>query len=1360
MHPSLSARLRKATLSKPISPSLLGVLGVTTLLIALFLLWQLRPYALWAYNLWQAENYQKTAFTYPEPRQSDSLPGVTILESNQAALGHLAAAIQWRPDDPYAYRLAGESYLAAGDFLNAVNIMEIGLERAGSDILLGWQLALAYEQLHEQSEEEAGINLVSRFARATPDAPDVSVGTPFCRLNDNRSCYVGINEYTHPYAAYPLAGKVTANTLFLHPPARVTIPIEVPTGQPVLTFLMGLDPIAKSWGTDGATFQVWVVEPDGGILPVYERTIIGGELLKGWVPDHVDLTPWAGQTIQLAVGTTAGPLNDNTGDWVGFGAIYISDAKIAVYRALMPEGKFRDAILKAPILDTQLVGRGDEALYAARYEEAAKWYRRAEWMGADVTSTVAYAQYLEVESEDGFEAAFPYLEMAVKSDKGWGSPINRFYAYFNYGRWLTEEGVYEDSEGYLKVALSLFPNPDGALYTAISEVHRFLAIGYNEQDRLDEAMVHARQAVTLAPNNFLTQYQYGLALYRKDPLQIPEVEQAFARALELNQSANSWQTIILVWLTSGDNERTLAYCNKALQTYTSEQLGFTCWEGGGGASSILYNEYQQLLEAGDEVGAYAKLEEAITTNGGWSGAVQRFDTWLTWTNYLIEQERYEEVIPAAQTTLTLVPEYVPEYTILVLNQKIAFAYVQTERYAESLPYYQTLLSMAQSAFLYLDYGVALYYANPNDLNGIRTSFEQATSLAAPEEQMRALQIDFWYEVGELEEASRMCAILPLTSVEETICRANGATDSSGIAFKQYLDTIETDEDAALEQLERAVTLDSGWERLGYRHRAWYKWGEYLWEQQNYPLSEIALQNAVETKDPRVSDVSRAAAAALLASVYSANAQPDDAISAYEQAIDLDPKNAFAHVNLARSYYAKDNSDLVRVRALIKKAIDIDPTDADIWMASVGFWTFVNETSEVTRLCEQASDEIRNAIGGLCWDGNGIASRDSFAEFGRLFATDRVAAYQALEAAIRTDGGWVDGEERFMAWYYWGSYLLETQQTEMAVEALEMATTIMPITVTVRDQSEVFRQWGMALSLRGELIEGLSKAEEAIKLDSTNPLAHLLYGQLLYRTDTTQRSATEAAFAEALQIAPENTTLWISLVTFWLEQNVPDSALELCRSASPTILTVIEINCWDGSTPPSHTYYSDFLVQQASGNSSGAFIALESAINVDGGWNNSITRYLAWRDWASRLWQAGRNEEAFSAFQKTIDIAPSDIDPVLLAGDYGGLGFTLISLQQLPDAAEAFGQAVAIDPSNVTMRIQYGVTLYAIDPINKPQAVEQFAEALRLQPEQLSVWQDILGWWQRNGEVAEIESLCQQAQTTTFFADLASFCTAP
>lgn len=1356
MQPSIDARLRKSPLSIPLSPPVLGVLGVVLLLVGVFAVWQLRPFVLWAYNLRQAHDYQSVALAYPESRQSDALPLELDAEANQAALGHLAAAINWRPDDPYAYRLAGESYLAAGDLLNAVNVMETGIDKAGSDILLGWQLALAYEQVAIEATVQPGLSLVSRFATAVPDAPAVVVETPYCQPDDPRSCYRGEVEFSHPYAAFPLAGKVTADTLFLHPPARVTVPVDVPAGQPTLTFLMGLDPQALTWGTDGATFQVWVIEADGGILPVYERTVIGGELIQGWVPDQVDLTPWAGQSIELAVGTTAGPLNDNTGDWVGFGNVYISDAKTAAYRALMPEGRFRDAILNAPIVDTQLVGRGDEALYASRFDEAFTWYRRAEWSGADITSTTAYAQFLEIKARTDFETAFPYLQQAVTLDRGWGSSLNRFYAYFNYGRWLTEEGVYWASEGYLLVALEIIPDPSPILYKSVSEVHRFLAIGYTEQGRVDEALEQALKAVTLDPNSFLTQYQYGLALFRKDPTRLPEIEQAFARALDVDQSANSWQTIILVWLNFGDNDRTLAYCQTALQSYTPEQLGYTCWQGSGGASSILYREYQESLAAGDEERAYAILEETIITNGGWSNATQRFDAWSAWIAYLLEQERYEEFIPAAQTTLTLIHEYVAPYTILNLNQQIAYAFIHLERYNEALPYLQTALTITESAFLYFDYGTTLYYANPSDIATVRTAFEKAVTLAT--EDMRALQIDFWYQVDRADEASRLCLFTPLTTLEETLCVPEGETISSGMAFQTYLDTVATNEDSALFELERAVISDKGWQRLGYRYTAWNEWGKYLSDSGNIPDSIIAFDNALNSKDPRVSDGGLSGTSALLGFAYLQNDQPTQAIIAFERAIELDPENAFAYVNLARTYYTVDSSDLDRVRNLIDQALEIAPQDITIWRTVIGFWAFVDQPEEVERLCQVVPVEIKRMLGDLCLTGAQVPSRNSFFEFSRLLPTDPVAAYEALGIAVSTDLGWTDDEQRFTGWYYWGLHLLTQQDYEEAVAAFEMAVSVFPDTLPVRDKSEAYRQWGIALSVAGQLPEGLMKAQESITIDPTNAFAYVLYGQLTYRTNSANRREASDSFLEAVQLDPENTNLWSIVITFWLEENEPLLALELCNSASSTVRPTLDLYCWQEGEIPSTTYYREFIAQKEAGDLDAAYIALEFAVTVNGGWMNSTTRYLAWREWAQQLWRLKRFDEALIAFQTTIDAAPATIDSKLLAIDYEIMAFTLISLQRIEAAVDALAQAVVLDPNHAGIRLQYGYTLYAVDPANKAQAVEEFATALSLAPDQLSIWQDILGFWQRNGELAEMEALCQQAATTEFATDLASFCT--
>lgn len=1361
MLPSLNARLRKVAPSITISAPVLGLFVVALLFIALFSAWQLRPFVLWAYNLQRATTAQAGAFHYPDPRQSDSVPILSNSDANRAAVGHLAAAIRWRPDDPYAYRLAGESYMAEGDLLNAINILERGLAEAGDDTLLGWQLALAYDQLYERTVAEAGENLVPAFANATPDAPPLQVGTPFCQSGSPESCYIGEATFTQPYAVYPDAGKVAADTLFLHPPARVTIPIEVPAGQPALTFLLGLDPQAKTWGTDGAMFQVWVIEADGGILPVYERTVIGGELTQGWVPDSIDLTPWAGQSIQLALGTTAGPLNDNRGDWIGFGNIYLTNQTIASYRALMAEGRFRHAVMGAMIPGTQLVERGDEALYTSRFDEAARWYRRAEWAGVDVRSTIAYAQFLEIQAREGWDAAFPFLESAVKLDQGWGSNLNRFYAFFNYGRWLASEEVYWASEGYLLVALAMYPDPEYPLYAAVSEVHRFLAIGYDNQGRYDEALTHAKASVTFNPNSFFTQYQYGYALFHKDPSRLPEVELAFARALEVSATANNWQTILLVWLEKEDNELARSYCETALKSYTPEQLGYTCWLGDGGASSILYNDYERLLAADDEEAALEKLESAVSSNGGWSNAGQRFRAWMAWTTYLYEEERYSETIAAGQNTLTYIPEYIPITAITLLNRMVADSMVEEARYQESLAYFQAALAEEPSPFLYFDYANALYRADSTNVGVVRATFEQAIAVAPDSADMRSRVIDFWYGEAQPAEAASLCAAPRLSAVETVLCLPEGADGSSGAAFEEYRTALaDLDSEAAIEYLESAITLDRGWQRLGYRHRAWVAWGQYLATENQNREAIIALQTALEALDSTVNDEALSRANSALGLAYFAEEELDAAIAAFEQAIALNENNAFAYVHLARALYAEDENNLARARTLTTEAAELAPDDADVWRNIVSFWVFVNQPAEVDRFCQLASSEILDALGDLCWYGTLVSSSESFFEFSRLFSSDPVAAHTALEAAITTDRGWSDEEQRFTAWYYWGLWLVQQQEAEQAAAAFEKATVVAPDSITPRQLSEAYRHWGLTLGMLQQFDEGVLQAEAAIAADPTSPMPYVLKGQLLYRGDDSRIAESESAFDEAIALAPEDGNVWSTIAIFWLEQGQNDLSLQLCADLPESLNDTLSLYCWEGDEQSSTVYFNEYTTEQASGNKEAAIAALESAITVDGGWLNVTNRYLAWRAWGNYLWESRRHEEAVATFRTTLEYAPPSIAPTLLANDYFLMGLSLSSLGRVDEALDAFAESVELNPNNPWARMNYGYALYGTDVANIALTREQFATALTLAPEELRIWQEVIGFWQRNGENGEVVAVCELAAESSFAADLQPLCSAP
>ena len=179
------------------------------------------------------------------------------------------------------------------------------------------------------------------LASAPIDAPALPIDTPFRRNAQPQTCYVGLTTFTQGYAHPQGGAEVTADVLFMHPPARVTLSHPIYADHPVLHFLHGLDPNVRELGTDGATFQVWVQPASSPAVLVYERTVAGTTGRQGWVAGWADLSRWAGQTVRLVLRTTGGPANNLVGDWYGWGNVTLTTREAAQYSLIAPEARMR-----------------------------------------------------------------------------------------------------------------------------------------------------------------------------------------------------------------------------------------------------------------------------------------------------------------------------------------------------------------------------------------------------------------------------------------------------------------------------------------------------------------------------------------------------------------------------------------------------------------------------------------------------------------------------------------------------------------------------------------------------------------------------------------------------------------------------------------------------------------------------------------------------------------------------------------------------------------------------------------------------------------------------------------------------------
>jgi hypothetical protein len=186
-------------------------------------------------------------------------------------------------------------------------------------------------------EQTPRQSLMDALAGGHLIAPGQLVKSLFCSDKGAASCYFGRSTYTQPYSAFPNDAAAELPVLFLHPPASLEQTLLIPPARPALSFVIGLDPVAREWRSDGATFRVWLIPPGGTQQLVAEIALDRAAALRGWVPGWADLTPWAGQTVTLALEAHPGPADDLNDDWYGWGDIALTSATAARYATLLPK---------------------------------------------------------------------------------------------------------------------------------------------------------------------------------------------------------------------------------------------------------------------------------------------------------------------------------------------------------------------------------------------------------------------------------------------------------------------------------------------------------------------------------------------------------------------------------------------------------------------------------------------------------------------------------------------------------------------------------------------------------------------------------------------------------------------------------------------------------------------------------------------------------------------------------------------------------------------------------------------------------------------------------------------------------------
>ena len=111
-------------------------------------------------------------------------------------------------------------------------------------------------------------------------------------------------------------------SISMHPPSQVKLPLLLPSGHVLLRSGIGIDPFV--WQTeepvgDGVSFIITVTD-DVGEHIVLQHYIDPKNKIEDreWKDFMIDLSPWSGKKVILTLRTEGGPNNDTQADWAHF----------------------------------------------------------------------------------------------------------------------------------------------------------------------------------------------------------------------------------------------------------------------------------------------------------------------------------------------------------------------------------------------------------------------------------------------------------------------------------------------------------------------------------------------------------------------------------------------------------------------------------------------------------------------------------------------------------------------------------------------------------------------------------------------------------------------------------------------------------------------------------------------------------------------------------------------------------------------------------------------------------------------------------------------------------------------------------
>jgi len=397
-----------------------------------------------------------------------------------------------------------------------------------------------------------------------------------------------------------------------------------------------------------------------------------------------------------------------------------------------------------------------------------------------------------------------------------------------------------------------------------------------------------------------------------------------------------------------------------------------------------------------------------------------------------------------------------------------------------------------------------------------------------------------------------------------------------------------------------------------------------------------------------------------------NGSIDEAISAYDEALKIEPENTTILICKASDLNvegrANESQDTyLKALGILDQELNDNPGNAEAWQAKAGILRSLNRQNESTHAYEKALEAYSSAIEK--------SPEDTDAWLRKAKVLQILGRWD--EARATYDNATTLSPEDYEAWWEMGQFLSSTGDINESIKAYDQAIELIP----ANDTANLALAWAdktEELASAGRWEDALQSANKTLELNPKDrPMWHF---KAFIQTNLGRKDDALATFDEALKQNPGDTLNWQYKASLLVELMRYNESLE----AYDRTLELISEN---DTAELAQTWLGKGMALNKSGKEEAAQEALEKALEL---YEQAISSspddmgLLQSKGWT--LYELGRYNEALAVYDEILETAPS-IEPYLTqTSAWIARGDALHALGRNKEALEAYNNAIETGPN--------------------------------------------------------------------------------